>query len=631
MRGLCSSFLALFVLASCTIAAATEYPKPRCGGVFDLCGYVDADGAERIARQFQKARPFQDGLAAVRIDGLWGYIDPSGKLTIEPQYLAVSAFRGNRAEAATADGVGVLDRNGTFIIPPRFGRAIPFTDDVALISERRLSAYELRLGILGHDHLLRRYRLLHRTKGWLTESAHAFRWFKRPRDGAGDKIWASVTGSRKKFGLMDARGAWVVTPRYDRVQPLLDDRAVVAGPDGSGAVDGSGRVVIPLEHKLLSYFENGYAIVGGPGPYQTRKEGLIRADGSVVVAPIFDKVERPRAGGRPHVKRDGLWYRVESAGGVNPTLERTVPDGTVLLSCPQGLRIEQHSTGLLVTNSAGELVLQEPADRFSSGSGSTHLSNAGRVLKYSDPDCEAPIHVSYGDPQDGTYRATYVKPNGRLLFDPPRFFSSTTRFQRGHAIVGTAGPGQTGNGGIIDTEGRFTLPPGPEAFHFDRFVSELAGSATFRIVQSNNGRLMDAHGNPVPEVIESLDQQRREQAVNCSSGARIMGDGERFGIVGPDGTILVPAVHRAISCFRNGLAWAPRESLKQWCPIGPDGRFRDTPACSQTYYPDWRTNSRPERFSDNDYESSVLWVRAKNRYGLGLRNQAPAWEAGGQW
>src|SRR5687767_14622360 len=49
--------------------------RPHCDGQFQLCGYSDAKtGAERIPGKFEVAEPFSQGLAAVRVDGLYGFI-----------------------------------------------------------------------------------------------------------------------------------------------------------------------------------------------------------------------------------------------------------------------------------------------------------------------------------------------------------------------------------------------------------------------------------------------------------------------------------------------------------------------------------------------------------------------------
>ncbi|MGB1040749.1 MAG: WG repeat-containing protein, partial [Flavobacteriales bacterium] len=52
--------------------------------------------------QFDDARDFSNGLAAVKTAGLWGFIDTNGKMVIEPQYFKVSDFNEELAYVQTS-------------------------------------------------------------------------------------------------------------------------------------------------------------------------------------------------------------------------------------------------------------------------------------------------------------------------------------------------------------------------------------------------------------------------------------------------------------------------------------------------------------------------------------------------
>jgi hypothetical protein len=383
--------------------------------------------------------------------------------------------------------------------------------------------------------------------------------------------------------------------------------------------------VIPLEHHWLSYFENGHALVGGPGDYQTRKQGLIRSDGTIIAEPSYDEARRPNGDGLPRVRRDGTWYRVERNGELTPSLDDNEPDGSLIASCPQGLRIKKHGTGYLVEDADGQQSLPEPVGQVSFGILNDDGSVSGQELSSRKLDCRVPVTVSLGDYRRGSLRSTYVRPDGRPLFDPPQFFPMASSFYLGHAVVGTAQSSGSGDWGIIDTRGGFTFPLGPERVRSQGHVSKLVNAAIFAIGEGDGARLTDAQGRSVPEVERAVDQAHRRQALSCGGGARIVGDGERFGIAGPNGETLVPAIHRAISCYGSGVAWAPRDDRRSWCPIGVNGAFRDAPACLRAFYPMMVTHHYPERFSDDPHESSVLWVRARLRYGIGLRDKPPRW------
>jgi hypothetical protein len=104
-------------------------------------GYLDTTGKFQIAPQFTAARPFSEGLAAVKVGdevkGLWGYIDRTGKFAIRPQFtesiagagefhegLAAIELRDPRTPPNTISSgpTGYIDRTGKFVIPPKFNQ-----------------------------------------------------------------------------------------------------------------------------------------------------------------------------------------------------------------------------------------------------------------------------------------------------------------------------------------------------------------------------------------------------------------------------------------------------------------------------------------------------------------------------
>lgn len=55
-------------------------------------GFVDTQGAWVIPAQFEAARDFSEGMAAVQRDGLWGYIDEKGRMVISPGFNEAGDF-----------------------------------------------------------------------------------------------------------------------------------------------------------------------------------------------------------------------------------------------------------------------------------------------------------------------------------------------------------------------------------------------------------------------------------------------------------------------------------------------------------------------------------------------------------
>ena len=600
---------------------SSELPRPKCAGEFGLCGYHDPTVGWLTPINFEKARTFHFGLAAVRIEGRWGFIDTSGTLVIPAQFKAVGDFHSTQAEAATDDGVGVVDRNGKFVIPPKFDRAVPFDDKTALVQERQNPDEPWIKKRLDSDFLFKTYRLFHATKGWLTEGEHKFRWLRLPRDEGTSLIWASETRSGSRYGLMRSDGTWAVAPRFEHTQTLHDGLAVVKDVKW-GVVNAAGDVVIPLAFHWLSYFENGYALTGSDDPYQSRKQGLLRADGQVVAEPIYDKAERPAMpGGLPRVQKDGNWYRVESSELVLDG----AGDGDVVASCPQGLRVIRRGKGYEVTDATGNSALSRPADDIAFGVSNDDGSISGAALNSHDLDCHAPIIVVFGSYEERNTRSTYVRADGQPLFDDGRLFTSSYRFHMGYAIVETVGDVGQKLWGIIDVNGAFTYGPLPEQISPHSRVSKHVGRPVFRLTRGQTTMLVDQHGIALPDVEQALAERQRQSAIACQGGARVTHENGKFGIARENGDILVEPVHRAISCFRAGIAWAPNPDVGMWCPIGPNGQFREEPDCLEVFYPVRISHHYPEQFSDDPFESSILWVRAGLLYGFGLRKEPPKW------
>ena len=423
---------------------------------------------------------------------------------------------------------------------------------------------------------------------------------------------------------MDDTGNWLVEPQYTHVQTLHENRAIVNATVASGdrlwgAVDSDGKIAIPLEHSWLSYFENGYGLVGGTGHYKERKVGLIDQEGNVLGNQLFQKAEQPYGDRAHRVMKDGIWYNFAKDG----SLIREEPDGTIIGSCPQGLRIVREGPGYAVTNQTGKREFHERLDQISFGIAKDR-GVTGRSMSRREIDCRGPIAVGRGPLNESEW--TYVRTDGLPLM-PGVWFSSTHRFDAGHAVVKMKTKSSFKNAGlwgIVNERGEYTLPFQRERLSRRRNMSLPDGEPYFILGEGDGQRSVNKFGRRV-QLPDSIKDSQRARAVTCSGGARRVGSQSGFGIQGPDGETLISSIHRALSCYRNGVAWAPKQDMKLWCPIGPDGAFRSHPACIERYYPYSVTHHYPEKFADDPFESNILWVRAWLDWGMGHRDDPPEW------
>jgi hypothetical protein len=561
---------------------------PVCDGKFGLCRYIDRNTKqELLSARYERALPFSEGLAAVRVNGRFGYIDQRGEIMIAPQFDLGGEFYQGLAEVVVGTRAGVIDRSGRVIVRPQFQRAVPLTSDVivAIEGEWRRVHYEGSERLYGIKFgRLENAGLYHIDGRWIRRPGGDLRSIAAFDTGRG-LVWATMRGDRADLiGLMASDGSWVVEPQYNFASMLGENRAVVAkridGVMHSGAVDGNGQLVVPLGPRQLSYWSNGQAIVQeGPG---RGRQALVDQDGNIIGGRWFDKVERAGKSGIAIVWDNGRAVGLDRAGNIVPNPN----NGRVIATCPGGVRVVEIDGLSQITDASGTPT-------------SPHLFKTvfGRL------PCDKPFSVSLNG------KWGYVGVDGRVLFDPPRF-DNQHEFSDGYAVVY-----QGGKWGIIDTSGSFTVDA-----TFDGYAGSRDG--LFRMKRSGRDVWIDASGNEKAEP--PVRWESRGRALDCGHGVRLFSRDGLWGIVDGDKEIIAPK-YRAIICFKNGVASAPIDSRRQWCPLDPDGVERGQPVCTTTNYPEFWTHSVPEKFADDPFENSVLWSRAYLEFAAGRRDSPPRW------
>lgn len=587
----------------------------RCGGTFNLCGFIDSETkVEVIPFTFESTRRFVDGRAAVRVEGRWGFIDETGQLVIPPIYDAVGDFNGGVAEFKTGAApqqflngqvtalggglVGLIDRDGGTVLDAEFGRIWPLTSSVFIASNPDPKEFlrELRSGFLMQLIGKKPVGLYHKEKGWIVEPSLFVRRF------GNEMFWASLTPENEVYGLMRADGTWAIEPRFGHVQRLFGDGyAVVAATEDPskpyrsglsrnvwGAVDREGRIVIPLEHEWLSYSEGGYFITR-----KGRKQGLIDHKNRLLGGRYFDRVERPKNGKPPRAFEKGKWMSLTTKGEPAPD----PLDGQVVGTCPH-VTITKHGDLFELRGRDGSLI----GGKRVKYKGSVKTTMSGDKTTY-EFDCDQPL--SFGN--DVSMR--YLLTDGTLMKGEAPF-EKARRFQGGFALVQKGG-----KWGIVKPTGEFSVKP-----IYDRLYGR---SGQYRAKIGEEEFWINAAGEKISKPQPTLEQ--RVTNLGCWGGAKRFGDKGLWGMKNADGEVIIPAIHRAVSCFRNGIAWVPDAEMKQWCPVGPTGKRPERPFCIPWYYPSQPTHTDPEKFDEDPFESSVLWMRAKLDFAAGHRDEPPQW------
>jgi hypothetical protein len=124
----------------------TGYPGD-CGGAPSdavapcAVGFINPEGAFVIQPRFESAQDFREGLAAVRIGGLWGFINPAGTLVISPRFEQTQSFQEGLAAVKMDGKWGFVDKAGVLTITSRFEDVESFSDSVAIAYSGERSFY----------------------------------------------------------------------------------------------------------------------------------------------------------------------------------------------------------------------------------------------------------------------------------------------------------------------------------------------------------------------------------------------------------------------------------------------------------------------------------------------------------
>lgn len=283
-------------------------------------GYVDGQDHEVIPEIYDRANPFQDGMALVmrggryeligetgRVkallpedltevgdfhDGLayyglgkqYGFLDRTGALVIQAQFDNLKAFSGGLAAVRLGERWGFIDKKGAWRVPARFDDAGYFKEGLAPVEKDGKWGFIDKSG---------------RTViGFKFDGADAFSQGLAPAQ-SGD-LW----------GFLNKKGKWAIPPKYDEADEFFEGLAVVEKDGLSSYIDATGKTVIPGPFEDAQDFSEGRAFV------KLKAKGLmgcIDKTGKWVVPPQYSYA-RPFSNGWAYVVEDDQYNYIDTQG-----------------------------------------------------------------------------------------------------------------------------------------------------------------------------------------------------------------------------------------------------------------------------------------------------------------------------
>jgi hypothetical protein len=280
---------------------------------YEKYGFINHRGELLNGLIYEKAKNFQEGLAAVKKNGLWGFIDKQGNEVIGFNHKGIM-YRGQEFTGPFGRGFseglcdicingrwGFIDKEGNIAIEPVFEWVYEFKSGLAMARENGLYGYINKKG----DWVINpTYRFANSFSGNIAPVSF-FGVFSKPTDEEKEMF---VTGSVNQtfvlsdkihsnyWGLIDRQGNIVSEARFDNILPFKNGLAVVVKNYKYGFIDKTGKVVIPIIYDSFGTFSEGIAPVKKGSKY-----GGVDRENTVVIPFIYDDL-RPFKNGLARVE-----------------------------------------------------------------------------------------------------------------------------------------------------------------------------------------------------------------------------------------------------------------------------------------------------------------------------------------
>ena len=244
-----------------------------------MWSYIDPNGKMVIANLFSEARPFERGVAIVKIDNRYGAIDKLGNTVIPVEFDSIDTFgRGNDCNITVAcknGKYGVIDRLGNTVIDFKYDYLRSCFNGLITVGFRK-SHFQSKFGVITYTEetiLPCIYDNIYCGEEVIAINLGECMGYKYYHTG--------------KWGWTDLQGNIVVEPKYgnDGLLIFSEGLAEVVWQSKVGFVDISDKIIIPFQYDDTYGFYNGIAHV-----MKNNKVGYINKEGDVVVPLIYDFV-----------------------------------------------------------------------------------------------------------------------------------------------------------------------------------------------------------------------------------------------------------------------------------------------------------------------------------------------------
>ena len=276
--------------------------------------YVNIDGKAVIEGPFTEALPFSEGLAGVKINGLWGYIDSTGKTVVEPEFEEAGQFCEGFTKVKLDGLWGYIDKQGEIVVEPQYYEASDFSENRAYV-----------------------YKSEYQSKIIDTSGISLTKYMPTAYFSPFENDLSVAANNRNMCGIFDKTGRLVVPQNYDFIYIhdtyavleknglyeiyLYENDSIIKAKYDFYEIASDNTIVLydTKERCWMLDIERGEVLPEAYAGLLEYSEGLFRAcetadglwgfadaEGKWVIQPQFEEVNQFNEGLAP-VKKDGKW------------------------------------------------------------------------------------------------------------------------------------------------------------------------------------------------------------------------------------------------------------------------------------------------------------------------------------
>ena len=211
-------------------------------------GYINENGNELIAPQYDDANLFSEGLATVTVKNKSGYIGKSGKTILPLIFKEAESFHNGNAIVMFDSLYGLINRKGEFVINPEYEELSDGAENIYIGVKNGKSGYINKVGkpITRFDF----------------DVATDF------NDGL------AIVSVNNKYGIVNSVGKFVIEPLYDELINIGKGLLKASNNDKWGVIDLKGNNVTSFIYDAIGEYKDGLSLVAANGKY-----GFINAAG----------------------------------------------------------------------------------------------------------------------------------------------------------------------------------------------------------------------------------------------------------------------------------------------------------------------------------------------------------------